>query len=564
MTHNKSLKPTAHACHALCRKAKPAPRYGGLVPPLYAHLAFVIMHVNPNRVMMQRSKLRIHFPILITLFLCAGVILPMHGNPMQKTIISGVITNFEDPYDLPAIELYNYMPFISEWNTYSQFIEKDGVFRFEFEQMHSRGIMIKFKEMFSVYANPGDSIYINIDARMLSDTSETKGFENKYIQIECANQRFQDEYQEFTQAFYGEFNTHDSYLAQREAQKNLNHIDYTEYVKEQSRRHYAFLEDYIQSNQPLNDFQKWADNWLYISEQRELLRYAWLHPKYNELDRTSFILPEEYFCFLEDLRHNDERLLNSQVYFGFLHELYMHLYRGFHQSDLSSEYDSLYSAGNTTEANRLNLRYIIDRTDGFEQEFLVSRFFSRLIYWKLPEVYDALYDPSLVGREDYNQVLTKEYAELQQLIEKPVFAKDLNLHQSGIAMEDLVFNTLPGRFPDKVIYVDFWAPWCGPCMAEMPHSKELQEQMKGQDIVFVFLASSCTETAWKATISQKQLSGEHFLLDDKEYSMLAGTFNIAGIPRYMIIDKKGQVVNDNAARPSDEKLVGVLETLSVK
>lgn len=88
--------------------------------------------------------------------------------------------------------------------------------------------------------------------------------------------------------------------------------------------------------------------------------------------------------------------------------------------------------------------------------------------------------------------------------------------------------------------------------------------LKGKDVVFDFLASSCTEKSWMATIAHRQLSGEHFLLADKEYTMLADNFDIAGIPRYMIIDKKGMVVNDNAPRPSDESLVGLLESLSGK
>ncbi len=512
--------------------------------------------------MQQLAFLKIQSATLLVFILCVGVFQPIDGNPIQKTIINGWVTNFDDPFDLPAIELINYMPFIREWNTYSCFIEQDGVFRFEFEQLYPKEIMIKFREMFSVFAYPGDSIYLTIDAMMLSDTSNTRNFEYNYIKVNCPNQKFQDEYLEFTVAFSSAFQTYDDFSAGRKAQKNLDHSAYSDHVKDQSARYYTYLDEYIITNKPSKAFQEWATNWLYAKELDDLLRYGWLHPHLNELDETTFQLPEEYYGFLKDERHNDEKLLTSHQYFGFLHELYMHLIREFHQSDLHNQYDTLYETGNETEAYRLLLNYIIENTNGFEQEYFVSRFFSRLIYWKFLDRYDALYDPSLVGREDYNQVLAKEYADLQKLISEPVFAKDLYLHHSSISEEDVVFNTLPDKYPDRVIYIDFWAPWCGPCIAEMPHSKELQEKMKGKDVVFVFLASHCTEESWKATISQRQLSGEHYLLNDNEYSTLADKFDIAGIPRYMIIDKKGMVINDNAPRPSEDSLVGLLESLS--
>jgi thiol-disulfide isomerase/thioredoxin len=484
------------------------------------------------------------------------------ADPKQKTIICGVVTNFEDPSELPALELFNFMPFNGEWDVQSRFIEQDGAFQFEFEQMYPQEIMIKFKDLVSVYAHPGDSIFVSIDAAMLSDTSNTIGFKNKYIQVGSPKQRFQDDYQSFMQVFSDKFKTMENHLALEEAQTNLDHSAYSGYIKSRFVRHQNFLKGYFKTNSPSREFQEWANNWIYLYELEDLLRYEWLHPMYAELDRKSFRLPVEYYNFLKDERHNDENLLVSQQYRRFLQELYMHLHREFHQSESHNKFDSLYKAGYKTEATLLRLNYYIENSYGFEQEYFVSKIFSQLILWKELDTYDALYDPSLVGRDNFNQILAKEYGELQKLIATPVYAKDLILHNSGNSKEDMVFINLPEKFPDKVIYVDFWAPWCGPCMAEMPHSRDLQEKLKGKNVVFVFLASKCTEKSWKATIAQKQLSGEHFLLADEEYALLVDRFNIAGIPRYMIIDKNGMVVNDNAARPGDESLIEILENLS--
>lgn len=502
--------------------------------------------------------------VLLACILFIGISSCKQADALNPTIIEGIVTEFDDPYDLPAMELFEFMPFNVEWEVNSCFIESDGAFRFEFEQLYPQGILIKFKEMFSVYANPGDSIYLIIDAGMLDDTSNTIGYENNYIQIKSENQEFQDEYQDFTLAFAVKYRSMDDHSALREAQKDLDHSAYSDYINSRSSRYQAFLDDYAKTHRLSKEFRIWADNWLYLNELDDLLRYAWLHPKYNKLDEDAFSLPAGYYDFLKDERHNNAELLVSRQYRSFLHELYMHLYHEFGQSELRNQYDSLTKAGKQAEAYDLLLRHLIEHSSGFEQDYFVARFFSTLILWKSFEVYDTLYDPSLIERDDYNRILQMEYAELQELIAKPAFAKDLILHDHRTPEEDLVFQALPKKYPNKVIYVDFWAPWCGPCMAEMPHSKELQKKLTGKDVVFVFLASKCSEESWKATIAQKKLSGEHYLLDDKENALLADKFNIAGIPRYMIIDKKGRVIDNNAPRPGEENLIELLESLSVK
>jgi thiol-disulfide isomerase/thioredoxin len=313
------------------------------------------------------------------------------------------------------------------------------------------------------------------------------------------------------------------------------------------------------------EFREWASDYLYVETLKELMIYTWNHPDLNGLDVNNYHLPEKYYEFLNNPRHNDIKLLRSLTYFRFLNDLYLYLTTSeFRRSDKFDQYQAYYRSGNKIDANKLKFQFISENTNGFEKEFILSSFFSDLIYRKFIEVYDAIYKPELIGRDDFNHVLTNEYINLQLLITEPVYAKDVSIHHPNVDDEDFIFQTLPERFPDKVIYIDFWAPWCGPCMAEMPSSKKLQLQLKGKDIVFVFLASRCTEASWKATISERKLTGDHYILTDQEYSVLADEFNIGGIPRYMIIDKTGLILNDDAPRPSDEKLYGLLETLSLK
>lgn len=131
---------------------------------------------------------------------------------------------------------------------------------------------------------------------------------------------------------------------------------------------------------------------------------------------------------------------------------------------------------------------------------------------------------------------------------------------NGSAAKSLI-DTLIAKYSGKVIYMDFWAPWCSPCMEEMPASKILQDTYKDGKVIFLFLGNQCEANSWRATIANKNLTGEHILLTRDQFNVLAAEFGISGIPHYVLIDKKGNIANKNAVRPSDPDLKKQLNNL---
>ncbi|KYG84998.1 hypothetical protein AWW67_17310 [Roseivirga seohaensis] len=108
----------------------------------------------------------------------------------------------------------------------------------------------------------------------------------------------------------------------------------------------------------------------------------------------------------------------------------------------------------------------------------------------------------------------------------------------------------------KVLYIDYWASWCGPCINEMPSSKQLQKGLANDNIVYIYLSSDRTDRPWQKTMERLELNeGLHFRIDNAGYTTKMEELNIPSIPRYMIYDTKGKLVNNNAPRPSQSKVL---------
>lgn len=110
-------------------------------------------------------------------------------------------------------------------------------------------------------------------------------------------------------------------------------------------------------------------------------------------------------------------------------------------------------------------------------------------------------------------------------------------------------------FKGKVVYIDFWATWCGPCVAEIPHSKKLKEKFTGNDsIVFMYVSVDNEDNVdgWKAFIKKKGMTGVQLISRDGGQEERVGErYDIQFIPRFVLIDKNGRVAYGQAPAPSD-------------
>lgn len=115
----------------------------------------------------------------------------------------------------------------------------------------------------------------------------------------------------------------------------------------------------------------------------------------------------------------------------------------------------------------------------------------------------------------------------------------------------------------KYVYIDVWATWCGPCRAEIPSLKAIEEKFHGKNIAFVSISvdENKDHEKWLSFVKDKQLGGIQLFADNNWGSDFIKAFSINSIPRFILIDPTGKVIDSNAARPSDPRLESQLSSL---
>lgn len=255
---------------------------------------------------------------------------------------------------------------------------------------------------------------------------------------------------------------------------------------------------------------------------------------YFMLHEDSVDLGKSYYDFLKDLNRNDNDFAEFRVYLNLLYTLAQTEVKG--DKDLMYEYFKTNHTGKVQE--QLLYKYVAREldTDPF------AKGIDALVEMYLKDQTDT----ALANKIDKANKVWKTLAPGQPA---PEIAYP-NLQGDTVRLSDL---------KGKLVYVDVWATWCGPCMRETPHLKDLITKYEGKDVSFLQVSVDNSVAAWERVIKEKD-TGAIQLCAGGWKKELAKAYNIRYIPRFMLIDQEGMIIDVDAARPSSEAVYELIDS----
>ncbi len=449
----------------------------------------------------------------LTFLLCLIIILNscrQFKPPVPQFVLSGNIENF----DGESIKLVHPLDnIIFEVDTNGFF--SDTIYDF----VDGYYNLVIGKESTKVFIKDGFDLHFDIDVNEFDESIKYKGIganENNYLAQEFLNTE--------GVRYYDYFKFSKDTFVQK--------IDSFGVIKQN------FLANYIASIPELDiDFIKFekAKNQYFVPLQKE--NYVSYHKYYNRL--KEFSVPKEFYAYRKELPLENLDLFDIENYFGYVNA---------YTDNQIAENDTMEYA---FAALRVINREIHDNV--LKKKFIFKSAKQNMIYVKKLDEYWALISYMVTDKRDL-----KELKKIKRSLDK--IAKGKDVPPATFKDEnDLAFSI--NDFKGKIIYIDCWAQWCGPCKKEIPFYTALEEKFADKDITFLKLSFDTDIDAWKKFIKEQKLEDNAYILDDNWKSEFAKTLMINGIPRFILLDKELKIIDSNASRPSSDDITKQLETL---
>lgn len=297
---------------------------------------------------------------------------------------------------------------------------------------------------------------------------------------------------------------------------------------------------------PDKSFKKVAYNYIKYGTGGKLLTYLYHKPQISQLQNTRYIqVKETYYDFLKDYDLEKEEYLVNTAMNDFLYSFII-------DKEMTGRFSGKPARTYAFEYAKNNLKgEVRDAAAGHLLIDFITNANGDKEFEQLKQMIDEFND--FAGAK-YVSFVKKKFKSKAVLI-KGAPAPDFTLENLAGEMVSL------SDYKGKLVVIDFWGTWCGPCRRELPYSKKIEEKYKdNDDVVFVFVAlERGSKDYWKQFVNQNKIPGEH-LYSRQDRQLVP--YKIESVPRYVLIGKDGNIYNAFASRPSQNMEQQIAKALS--
>ena len=160
--------------------------------------------------------------------------------------------------------------------------------------------------------------------------------------------------------------------------------------------------------------------------------------------------------------------------------------------------------------------------------------------------------------EDCKGIVTDYQKEQERLAQELAQKESIFFKKFDDVKPENILQTILDRYKGKAVLIDMWATWCGPCRAGHKAMAPMKEQMKGQNVQFVYITSpSSPMSTWQEMI--KEIDGDHYYLTPEQYSYILAKYESSGIPTYAVYNTQGEQTYKVIGFPGNEEIRKRLE-----
>lgn len=306
----------------------------------------------------------------------------------------------------------------------------------------------------------------------------------------------------------------------------------------------VILLDYIEDNKLTKLETQWLSSELKYQKSHSLRSRAFgLNAEPDALD----------FSFFKTLDLNDEKACE-------VHKVYNDLVHSYILNRVNTSGIFYNSAGDNNEFYETFYQTILEELNGKVRDVVLHIFVTDLL--SRNETCAAGYYARLLG-----DCKSKELQEMASIL----YFKHISLTESAYNTGVEIIETngkspmeVLSQFENKIVYLDFWASWCSPCLRSIPQTMKFADHYRNKDVVVIYVGNRDQRSSLENAIKKHGILGKHIILNQNETEIWRKEFEVGGIPTYILLDRNQKVIDLDAPHPENPSVFNLIDSLLIE